>query len=254
MADEQDEVGQDEAEERPSEAESAKPSKAPDSGEVRKLLDDIRAENAHLRGAVATSTQAAGEARQYVGALLQKIQDVAAKRQQADTGKTRADQFDEDPETAVNQMFNERVAPIVGEYLTNTARDNRTRAAERLGENWGRYEREIDEFMSTMPLDVQAKPGAWESAYRYILAGHIDEEMERRGKVAKERKAAAEAATSRKSDRREQPLDPVEKELMKAFGMNEKDWREFSSEDIERVPPQRNRRSPFAGREREDGR
>jgi len=246
MADEEIE-DQEQEEQQPQEAEE-KPSKA-DGDEVRKLLEDIRAENQHLRGQVATSTQAAGEARQYVGALLQKIQDVAAKRQQADQGRTRQDQFDEDPEAAVNQMFNERVAPIVGEYLTNTARDNRVRAAKDLGENWTRYEREIDEFMSTMPLDVQAKPGAWESAYRYILAGHLDEELERRDKVAKERKQAAEAATSRSSPRRDAPLDPIERELMKAFGMNEKDWREYGSDDIERVPPSRNRRSPFAGKD-----
>src|SRR5262245_51857042 len=249
MADE--EVNEEQAEQQEQTEAEEKPSK-PAPEDVRKLLDDIRAENAHLRGAVQTSTQAAGEARQYVGALLQKIQDVAAKRQQAEQVKTRADQFDEDPEQAVNQMFNERVAPIVGEYLTNTARANRNAAAKDLGDNWNRYEREIDEFMATMPLDVQAKPGAWESAYRYILAGHLDEELERRDKVAKERKQASESATARSSPRRDAPLDPVEKELMKAFGMNEKDWREFSSEDIERVPPQRNRRSPFAGRD--DGR
>src|SRR5262252_5506998 len=243
MADEHEE--QQEAEEKPSEAEKPKA----DGDDVRKMLDDIRTENAHLRGAVATSAQAAGEARQYVGALLAKIQEVAAKRDGGGGGDTRRDQFDEDPETAVNQMFNERVAPIVGEYLTNTARANRNATARELGENWTRYEREIDDFMSTMPLDVQAKPGAWESAYRYILAGHLDEELERRDKVAKERKQAAEAATSRSSPRRDAPLDPIERELMKAFGMNEKDWREYGSDDIERVPPSRNRRSPFAGKD-----
>jgi uncharacterized coiled-coil DUF342 family protein len=249
MADEQE--TEERAEEKP-EAEE-KPSAKPEGDDVRKILEDIRSENAQLKGAVQTSTQAAGEARQYVGALLAKIQEVASKRSEG--GKTtRQDMFDEDPETAVNQMFNERVAPIVGEYLTNTARDNRTRAAERLGDSWGRYEREIDDFMATMPLDVQAKPGAWESAYRYILAGHIDEEMERREKTKAERKSQAEGVGGQRSSRMTQPLDPAERQLMKAFGMSEKEWREFSSDDIERVPPSRDRKSPFAGRDRDDGR
>jgi hypothetical protein len=253
MADEevqdQDETQTEDAEKEAEE----KPTKA-DDGEVKKLLEDIRNENRELKGQVATSTQAAGEARQYVGALLQKIQDVAAKRQQADSGKTRQDQFDEDPETAVNQMFNERVAPIVGEYLTNTARQHRNQAARDLGDNWQRYEREIDDFMSTMPLDVQAKPGAWESAYRYILAGHLDEELERREKAKRERASQAEGVGGQRSARAQVSLDPIEKELMKAFGMDEKSWREYGSDDIERVPPSRDRRSPFAGRNRDDGR
>ena len=225
-----------------------KPSKT-DDNEIKKLLEDVRSENAQLRGAVQTSTQAAGEARQYVGALLAKIQEVAAKRQVVNDGDTRKDQFDEDPEAAVNQMFNERVAPIVSEYMTNTARANKIAAAKELGENWTRYEREIEEFMATMPLDVQAKPGAWESAYRYILAGHLDEELERRNKVKQERKAAAEGSSGREASRRDAPLDPTEREVMKAFGLTEKEWREFASDEIERTPPARDRKSVFAGKE-----
>ena len=248
MADEevqdQDENLESEDEQQP-EAEE-KPSK--DDGDVRKLLEDIRAEQQQLRGQVTTSTQAAGEARSYVGALLQKIQDVAAQRKQADA-PSRQDMFDENPEAAVDQMFRERVAPIVGEYLQNTARSNRIAVAKELGENWTRYEREIDEFMQTMPLDVQAKPGAWESAYRYVLAGHLDEEIDRRQKAARERKSSAEGVGGQRSERSSQPLDPIEREVMKAFGLNEKEWREYGSSEIERVPPSRDRRSVFAGKD-----
>lgn len=244
MADEQDDV-QEQTEEQPeAEAKPAKEEGVPKE-DVRKLIDEVRAE---VRGQVGVAAQAAGEARQYVGALLQKIQDVAAQRQKADQ-PSRQDRFDDNPEAVVNEMFNERVAPIVGEYLTNTARQNRVAAAKELGDNWNRYEREIDDFMSTMPLDVQAKPGAWESAYRYILAGHLDEELERREKSKRERASQAEGVGGQRQPGRAAPLDPIEKELMKAFGMNEKDWREYGSDDIERVPPARNRRSPFAGRD-----
>lgn len=248
MADEEVDV-QDQDESRTDSEDKSTPEKPKE--DIRKMIDDLRSE---VRGQVGVAAQSAGEARQYVGALLQKIQDVAAKRQAEQHQPSRQDMFDENPEAAVDQMFKERVAPIVGEYLTNTARQNRTAAAKDLGENWTRYEREIDEFMSTMPLDVQAKPGAWESAYRYILAGHLDEELERREKSKRERASQAEGVGGQRSTRREAPLDPIEKELMKAFGMNEKDWRDYSSDDIERVPPSRDRRSPFAGRDREDGR
>jgi hypothetical protein len=237
----EDQAEKTEAEEKPSKAEE------PD---VRKMIDEMRAE---VRGQVGVAAQAAGEARQYVGALLQKIQDVATKRQQAES-PSRQDMFDENPEAAVNQMFNERVAPIVGEYLTNTARMHRNQAADKLGENWQRYEREIDDFMATMPLDVQAKPGAWESAYRYILAGHLDEELERREKSKRERASQAEGVGGQRRPAREAPIEPIERELMKAFGLNEKEWREYSSDDIERTPPSRDRRSVFAGRNRDDGR
>src|SRR5262245_5178929 len=249
MADEEVQDQDDESQEQEQTEPEAKPAK--EEGDVKKLLEDIRNEQHQLRGQVATSTQAAGEARSYVGALLQKIQDVAAKRQQAEA-PSRQDMFDENPEAAVDQMFRERVAPIVGEYLQNTARQNRQQVAKDLGDNWTRYEREIDEFMATMPMDVQAKPGAWESAYRYILAGHLDEELERRDKAKRERKSQAEGVGGQRSERMSQPLDPVEKELMKAFGMNEKDWREYASNEIERVPPARDRRSSFAGKD--DGR
>src|SRR5262249_14989261 len=120
-------------------------------------INELSSINDQLRGQMGAVTQQAGEARQYVGALLHKIQEVAAKRPADSMRET----FDEDPEGAVNRMFNERVGPIVQEYLGNTARLHRERAAEKLGRSWDKYSGEIDNFMSTMPLDVQAKPGAW---------------------------------------------------------------------------------------------
>jgi len=201
-------------------------------------LDQLSQINEQLRGQVGVVTQQAGEARQYVGALLSKINEVAQRRPPEAMRET----FDEDPEGAVNRMFNERVGPIVQEYLTNTSRLHRERAAEKLGDNFSKYASEIDNFMSTMPLDVQAKPGAWEAAHRYIVAGHLDEEFDAREKRKRERTSAAEGASAR--ERRGQPrnIEPVEREIMKAFGLDEKTWEEYRSDEIERVPPARRSR------------
>src|SRR5215468_9388034 len=236
MADEDEQ--QEEQQEQPKE-EAKEPGKASEAqAAMEAKLNELSQINEQLRGQVGVVTQQAGEARQYVGALLSKINEVAQRRPPEAMRET----FDEDPEGAVNRMFNERVGPIVQEYLTNTARLHRERAAEKLGDNWNKYSGEIDNFMATMPLDVQAKPGAWEAAHRYIVAGHLDEEFESREKRKRERTSAAEGASARERRGAPREMEPAEREVMKAFGLDEKTWEEYRSDEIERVPPARKSR------------
>jgi hypothetical protein len=147
--------------------------------------------------------------------------------------------FKEDPIGLLDKHFATRMAPIVADNLEARAKDNRSRARERLGaELWGTYGEEIDRFMEGMSLHTRANPGSYEEALNFVRAKNIDKEIERGVKARldqmnTESRSAVEGGGSHSgaspSNGRGPGMSDVEKQIAKGFGMSEKEWMKYKS-------------------------
>jgi hypothetical protein len=193
-------------------------------------LDRLERENQELRGTTERSLQEAAAARGQVQLILDQIQRAAASgdagaQQAQDRVKTMRDKFDEDPVTAMNELVTMRVGPILQEYFGRSAETEREAARSKHGAQFEKYEREIDDFMRDMPLDVKAKSGSYSAALKYVRSQHLDEEIEDAKKSERERTSRPEGASSAEPDKeRPKAMTREEREVMKAFDMGEDDW------------------------------
>lgn len=187
----------------------------------------MRAENAQLRAATEKAQQDAAAATGYVQQLTQHIQNAAANGQRPSADDIR-EKFVENPVGVVDALFQERMAPLYGNYLNNQAQLNRQLAAERLkGDNWSKYEKEVDEFMKTIPAEVQAQPGSYEQAFRFVQAKHLDEIIEERAtqRLAKERNAFVEGGSAAAANGQQTPkLSPEERSVAEGLGLTVEDY------------------------------
>jgi hypothetical protein len=145
--------------------------------------------------------------------------------------------FKEDPIGLLDKHFATRMAPIVADNLEARAKDNRTRARERLGaEVWKDYGEEIDRFMEGMSLHTRANPGSYEEALNFVRAKNIDKEIERGiarrlAQQTAERTSAVEGGGSSSGatngGARGPGMTDVEKQIAKGFGMSEKEWMKY---------------------------
>jgi hypothetical protein len=147
--------------------------------------------------------------------------------------------FKEDPIGLLDKHFATRMAPIVADNLEARAKDNRTRAKERLGaELWNDYGEEIDKFMEGMSLHTRANPGSYEEALNFVRAKNLEKEIERGVKrrleqMNTESRSAVEGSGSHSGaspgNGRGPGMTDVEKQIAKGFGMSEKEWMKYKS-------------------------
>jgi hypothetical protein len=194
---------------------------------VAEKLARLEAENQEMRGATQRSLEEAAAARGQVSVILEQIQRAAAA---GDKGaqqqvKTLRDRFDEDPVAAMNDLVTMRVGPIVQEYFGRSADAERDAARVKHGKQFEKYADEVDEFMRDMPLDVKAKPGSYTAALKYVRSQHLEEEVEEARKQERERASQPEGASPAETEKaRARPMSREEREVMKAFEMDEDDW------------------------------
>jgi hypothetical protein len=202
----------------------------------------LEKENQELRASTQRSLEEASAARGQVQLILDQIQRAAAagdqNAQQAEKQvKTLRDQFDEDPVAAMNNLVTMRVGPIVQEYFGRTAETEREATKARLGEQFTKYEKEVDEFMKDMPLDVKAKPGSYTQALKYVRSLHLDDEIEAARKQERERASQPEGASLSEPDKeKRKALSRDEREVMKHFNMDEDEWERYSTVGGTRPP------------------
>jgi len=199
-------------------------------------FDRLEKENAELKATTQRSLEEAATARGQVQVILDQIQRAAAAGAIPDAArvekeaKTFRDRFDDDPVAAMNDLVTMRVGPIVQEYFGRTADTEREAAKVKHGKTFDKYEKEIDEFMKDMPLDVKAKPGSYTQALKYVRSLHLDDEIEDVRKQERERASQPEGASlAEPKEERKKALSRDEREIMKAFNMDEDDWERYST-------------------------
>jgi hypothetical protein len=192
----------------------------------------LEKENAELRQTTQASLSEASAARGQVQLILDQIQRAAASgdQQAQKTEKSLREKFDDDPMSAVNELFTLRMGPVIQEYFGRQADSERASAYQRNPKQFEKYGREVDEFMKDMPLDVKAKPGSYEAALKYVRSTHLDEEVEAARKEERERASLAEGASAAEPDKRERrALSREEREIMKEFEMSEDEWQRWGT-------------------------
>jgi len=198
-------------------------------------FEKLEKENQELRAQTQRSLEEAATARGQVQVILDQIQRAAAAgdpgaQQAQEKVKTLRDEFDDDPVAAMNKLVTMRVGPIVQEYFGRTADTEREAAKVKHGKTFDKYEKEIDDFMKDMPLDVKAKPGSYTQALKYVRSLHLDDEIEEARKQERERAAQPEGASlSEPEKEKKRALSRDEREVMKHFSMDEDEWERYST-------------------------
>jgi len=207
--------------------------KQDDPGLLEKL-SRLEAQNLEMRAVTQRSLEEAASARGQVSVILEQIQRAAAA---GDKGaqqqvKTLRDKFDEDPVAAMNELVTLRVGPIVQEYFGRSADTEREAARLKHGKMFEKYADEVDDFMKDMPLDVKAKAGSYTAALKYVRSQHLEEEVEEARKQERERAAQPEGASPAEAEsKKARPMSREEREIMKAFEMDEDDWSKWGTAD-----------------------
>lgn len=210
-----------------------------DSGqeELAEKVAKLEARNQEMASVTQRSLEEAAAARGQVSVILEQIQRAAAAGDKSaqQQVKTLRDRFDEDPVAAMNDLVTMRVGPIVQEYFGRSADNEREAARLKHGKQFEKYSDEVDDFMKDMPLDVKAKPGSYTAALKYVRSQHLEEEVEEARKQERERASQPEGASPAEVDgRKSRPVSREEREIMKAFDMDEDDWSKWGSPTGER--------------------
>lgn len=212
------------ADEAPEEQPAEEPKADDPKVDVGKEIEQLRADVAKYKETAERAQVEAERSKSYLGAVVGKIQEVAAKAKPASKEEIR-ERLSEDPEAVLDEMFQARVAPLLQENYKNLDATSREVTKQKLGETWKTYEKEVDEFMGNMPMDVRARPDAWESALAYVRSRHIDEEVEARVKRKLDKSTNMEnASPSSPSKPARRGLSTDEKAIAKGLEISEEDW------------------------------
>lgn len=213
-------------------------SKDPSTAELLKRIE------AAEQRATAAEQDAAGKSR-YVSALMDKLQEIAAKgkgTQQGDEAQSLFDQLQNDPAATIDQQVIKRLAPLAKEFAENITPFHRERGKQMVMEMdfgvddnaayakklWKKYEPEIDDFMKDMGTDIKTNGKAWLDAFNYVRAQHLNEEIADMRRAHIEENGRLEGGNSRSVRRNtDAPLSADERAIAKGFDMDDKDWRKF---------------------------
>lgn len=207
-------------------------------------LETLRAENTRLLAEHAAARKEAEGAQAYVQQMMGTLREAAANASRANADgeqPTLKDKLDADPEGVLDEHFRTRMGPLYAGYMENQSNMNRQLFADRIArdpewkEDWTKYEKEVDEFMKTVPPDVRAQPGAYERAFKFVLAEHLDDVVKARKtrSISPQEKAAFVEGPSGAAprERKVETLTDVEKQVAKGLGISETEYVEWSKKD-----------------------
>src|SRR5574342_423269 len=194
------------------------------------------------------------KARGYAIALTQRLSEMMENSQQsvrrAEPDMSPEDRraalkraIEEDPEETLDAHFQQRMAPLMQKNNTTLAALNKDRFVQSIGQDkWAKYEGEVHNLVKGLDPATMAEPGAWEQAYRMVLAGHIDEIIEERMREkaeASQRQAELEGSSSHAAaSRADRGLSSLEKMMAAEFGMNEQEWRSYGNKNLHQAIPE----------------
>lgn len=81
-----------------------------------------------------------------------------------------------DPDRFMDAQFKKRVEPLAQSYTQSLKETNKQNFRARIGEEeWNKYGEEVEQFMESLSPQVQIQPQAFETAYNFVRAQHVDE-------------------------------------------------------------------------------
>jgi hypothetical protein len=202
-----------------------------DATALQAKLAEKDAEIARRDSALIEANKNVEAARTYVQGVAAQLQAAAAQPKQVEQpsdDRDFAERFSDDPEAALDKMFQERVRPVYQEYARNTAIQNRETLRRDIGEeDWKEFGADIDAVMAGYDDTVKARPDAYKVAYDIIRGRNVEKIADKKlnEKIEREKKAQTEGA-SPPGTKKAAPdsLNDAEKQVAKKFGLSEKEY------------------------------
>ncbi len=173
---------------------------------------------------------------------LTKLLTEEPEKPDPDPGTERIPDATSDPEAYYRYMHEKNVAPLAREAFERFADIEKDRAKAKF-KDFERWDKEIDELVGRMPVELRAKKGSYESAYRIVRSNHLEELEEEirtggRGEGAGGSVSAVSEAPS--TPKRVEPkpaieLSPKQDEIRQKQGLTVEEYNVWSK--VNELPP-----------------
>lgn len=217
----------------PPEVKSGEPPKSPPAADDPrdKAIAELKTENERSKRYVVTLVQRFKEAMEERGSGGEDLEEAQEREL-----KKFKERFEENPRQALDEHFNQRLAPILERQQQGAVVQNRERGLEKLVSTYGqekvqKYMPEVEKFLEGMSAETLAAPSAWEDAFRFIRSNHFDEEVAEAVKKhigenePNEDNMFVEGANRTAPARGNKPrFSGLEKKIMQDMGMKEDEW------------------------------
>lgn len=142
--------------------------------------------------------------------------------------------LEDDPETALDAHFRERIAPIIQQNRQTLSAINRDRFVEKVDKDtWKKWGPKVEEFMAPLNEETKSMPGAWEKALNFVLAENIEDVIAERMRAAAQKTQQQSmlegSSNGAAASRVERSMSPIEKQIAAEFGMTDDEWKKFGS-------------------------
>lgn len=227
---------------------------AAEAEEAKKQREAEAQRAAQLEQRLSMSEQTAASTQQLVREIAQNFAPQGQPVQEEDEETVRL-------KNVVAEAVGQQMSPVLQGYFANSRQTNREIARQKYGETFGRFEKEIEDLLSTYPPNVAGGPGAYDAAFQAVRAKHMDEiiaeEVAKRtgdpgaptpaaatrrvgsptptgGRATPTRSAPAQTPTNENS--RFQQLSEAERAYVEDMGIDPKDYDKYNdpkyTEDI----------------------
>lgn len=140
----------------------------------------MQKENTELKSRMEALTKDSETSKAYVHQLIANLQAQQGQQQEGEEPDLN-EVFSQDPVKAAEYLIQQKIAPLQQNFEANQALMNRQASADRLsndkkfGKLWGKYEKEVDEFLSKVPMNIRAMPSSVDNAFKFVLLNHFDD-------------------------------------------------------------------------------
>jgi hypothetical protein len=130
-----------------------------------------------------------------------------------------------DPEGYYQHLHQKNVQPLAKEAFERFADYERDKVKSKF-KDFNRWEKEVDELVGQMPLELRARKGSFEMAYRIVKGKHI-EELEKEFETKTGGPAFSEPASpaSRREAPQVEPLTDIQQQICKNMNLSEEEYR-----------------------------
>lgn len=149
-----------------------------------------------LREQAETNARLAGQVETLTSTVTQM--QATPRTPDPDPDPITSEILEADPEAVLDQHFQRKVAPLIEQQARVNAANNRSMAVQKFGEEFKKYEKEIDNVAGKMNLEALQQPGVYENIVNHVRAQHLPEIIEESVKAEltkREQESQAEGST-----------------------------------------------------------
>jgi hypothetical protein len=170
-----------------------KPADTTDDSKKEEELEELRSQ---LREQAETNARLAGQ----VETLTSTVTGLQSTPQtpDPDPDPITNEVLEADPEATLDQHFQRKITPLLQQQARVNAANNRENARSKFGDEFKKYEKEIDSVASKMTLEALQSPGSYENIVNHVRAQHLPEIIEESVKAEltkREQEAQGEGST-----------------------------------------------------------